>query len=244
MKNAGLVAAAALVLATDAFVLVEAAYNRSGAPVASMQLTERELRLLRPQRESTALYLEPQWEERWPSHKFEDGPGWFDQAKLEELGYDCRRPVADAVAEASYGAMPAKDAFAVLEYRPDSETGAEDRATRSRLFPVDAGRDFAALRAKYADARRFLVVPCVVKLFYTAKWDANTRRFAPGAYLRGSVVELQVGSIAAPPGLERLQNSNEYFSTVEGRARGPRYVAVLAYGQNHEPWISSLRHIQ
>ena len=55
MRRIAILLAAALVLAADIFVVVKAARNRSGPPIATIELTERELRLVRPQRESTAL---------------------------------------------------------------------------------------------------------------------------------------------------------------------------------------------
>jgi hypothetical protein len=249
MRRPGILLAAALVLAADTFVLVKEAHNRSGSPATAVELTERELRLERPQRESTALFLNLKWEPAWRRFKFEDGPGWFNQAKLEELGYDCRLPLTDPSAAAHYRDMPAKEAFAVLEYNEAAwSDGGEDRSSWSRLLAVDAGRDFARLRRKYPDTRRFLIVPSEVMLSYVAKWDPNTRRDAPGAYLRGSIVQMLVNQISVPPSerhvLESLsQTTNDYFATPEGRARGPRYAVVLYYGRNHEPWIGSCRPI-
>jgi hypothetical protein len=249
----GILLAGGLVLAADIFVFVKAAQNRSGQPTAAIELTERELRLVRPQRESTALFLELAWEPARGRFKFEDGPGWFDQAKLEALGYDCRLPLTDASAPAHYRAMPAKQAFAVLEYNEARWGNAgEDRSSWSRLVTIDAGLDFALLRGKYPDARRFLIVPCLVRLLlepgilYAAKRDANTRRDAPGGYLRGAVVEMLVSQISVPSSerhvLEGLrQTTAEYFTTPEARARGPRYSAMLYYGRNHEPWVGAFK---
>jgi hypothetical protein len=249
MIRPGILAAAGVVLAADAFVLVEAAYNRSGPPRPAIELTERELRLARPQRDSTAMFLELAWRPKWDPFKFEDGPGWFDKSKLEELGYDCRLPPADPLASGHYRAMPAREAFAVLEYGPADAAGeGPDSATRSRLRPVDAGKDPAALRKKYADSGRYVIVPAVVRLAYTGKWDDNTRRYAPGAYLRGSVLGLLVPQISVPPSERRVLESlgrttEDYFATEEARSRGPRYAAALHYGRNFEPWIDSCRLI-
>jgi hypothetical protein len=233
------------VLAADAFVLIRVAHNRSGAPAAAIELTERELRLVRPQRESTALFLQLAWEPAAGRFKFEDGPGWFDKAKLEELGYDCRPPLTDPQAVARYRLMPSKAAFAVLEYNPAVLADAgPDRATWSRLLAVDVGRDLALLRNKYADTRRFLIAPCLVKLLYQTKYDPNTRREVPGAYLRGTIAQMLVSEISVPPSersvFESLsQNTHTYFLTPEALLRGPRYSAVLYYGKDHEPWLGS-----
>jgi hypothetical protein len=248
MRRIAILLAAALVLAADILVVVKAARNRSGSPLAAIELTERELRLVRPQRESTALFLELAWEPAWGwgRFQFEDGPGWFNQAKLEEIGYDCRMALSDPSAAAHYRAMTAKEAFAVLEYREAGGGGvSNDRSAWSRLVAVDVGRSFAPLRKKYPDAR-FLIVPSLVRLLYTVEWDANARRDAPGAYLRGAVVEMLVGQISVPPSqrsvLQALrQTTSEYLATPEARARGPRYSVVLYYGRNYEPWIGSCR---
>jgi hypothetical protein len=250
MRRPGILLAAALVLAADAFVLVKAARNRSGAPVEAIELTERELRLVRPQRESTALFLRLAWEPAPGRFKFEDGPGWFNQAKLEELGYDCRLPLTDPSAPAHYRAMPAKEAFAVLEYNKAAwrDGWGEGRWLWSRLLAVDAGRDLALLRKKYPDTRRVLIVPSLVMLLYQAKWDPNTRKAAPGAFLRGSIGQMLVSEISVPPSERRVleslrQATYDYFATPEAPARGPRYSVVLYYGRNHEPWIGSCRLI-
>jgi hypothetical protein len=249
MRRPGILLAAVLVLAADAVVLVKAARNRSGTPVQAIELTERELRLVRPARESTALFLDLAWEPARQSFKFEDGPGWFNQTKLEELGYDCRLPLTDPSAPAHYRAMPAKEAFAVLQYNEAaSESEGEDRSLWSRLQVVDAGGDLARLRRKFPDTRRVLIVPSVVRLFYAAKWDPNTRQYAPGSYLHGAVVQMLVGEISVPPSQRRILESlspatYDYFATPAARSRGPRYAVVLNYGRNYEPWIGSCRLI-
>ncbi len=249
MKRPGVLLAAALVLAADAFVLVRVAHNRSGSPAAAIELTELELRLVRPQRESTALFLQLAWEPASGRFKFEDGPGWFDKAKLEELGYDSRLPLTDPQAAARYRLMPSKEAFAVLEYNPTVLADASpDRATWSRLLAVDVGRDLALLRGKYPDTRRFLIAPCLVRLLYQTKYDPNTRREVPGAYLRGTIAQMLVSEISVPPSERSMfeslsQTTNDYFATPEALLRGPRYSVVLYYGRNYEPWIGSCRLI-
>jgi hypothetical protein len=247
MKRPGVLLAAALVLAADAFVLVRGAHNRSGSPGAGIELTERELRLVRPQRESTALFLLLDWDRALGPVKFEDGPGWFDKSKLEELGYDCRLPLTDPRAPARYYAMSNREAFAVLEYKDAAWANADpDRWSQSRLVPVDAGRNLALLRSKYPDTRRFLIAPCLVRLLYQTKWDPNTRREVPGAYLRGTIAQMLVSEISVPPSQRSVfeslsQNTYDGFATPEARLRGPRYSAVLYYGKDNEPWLGSSR---
>jgi hypothetical protein len=238
----GFLAAASLIGATDALVLGKVAANRSRGPVAAMELTERELHLVRFQRDSTALFLEIQWEPSWARFRFEDGPGWFDRKKLEELGFDCRLPPGDPPARARYRAMLSKTAFLVFEYRDNG--GPEPLA--SRLHAVDAGRRIEPLRDRYADARRFLIAPALVRLRVATRWDPVARAEAPGSYLRGAIERLLVGEIYVPPPMtaifQRLKEpTREYLARPEAAARGPRFAAVVAYGRNHEPWLVSCR---
>ena len=241
MRRPGILLAAALVLAADTLVLVKAAYNRSGSPATAIELTERELRLERPQRESTALFLRFAWQPAPRSFT-------FGRDKLEELGYNCSLPLTDPSAPAYYRALPLREVFAVLEYNQAGWAGpGEVRAAGSRLNPVDAGRDFAELRKKHPDTQRFLIVPALVRPSYRADWDPATRTYAAGGHLVGAVVEVLVKEICVPPSehrvLESLSHTDDYFATPEGRTRGPRYSVVLYYGRNHEPWIGSCRLI-
>ncbi|MCX6631485.1 MAG: DUF4824 family protein [Candidatus Solibacter sp.] len=228
MKRKGVLLAVAVVLVSDAIALLEAARNRAGEPVESIQLTERELRLVRPTKESTALLLQLDWKPVWRWVRAEEGAEFFEKAKLEELGFDCRLPVTDPSAAAHYRATVPRQVFAVLEYR--ESTGEE---SRSRLQVVDAGRDFARLRGKYGGQGRYLIVPGLVRL-----------HFENGGRLQGGLVELCVGEISVPP-QERgafedfAQTSAEYFATPVGKTKGPRYTAVLYYGKNLEPWVAS-----
>ena len=231
MKRPGVLLAAVVVIGADAVALIEAAYNRSGPPLATIELSERELRLERPQRESTALMLRLAWEPAYRGVSSEDGPGWFDRTKLEELGYDCRLPATDPAASAHYRASTAKPAFVVLELRDGGAAG------EARLWAADAGRDLAELRRKHPDAQRFLIVPGLVRLIYNVKWDYNARKELPGAYLRGVVGQLLVGEISVPPSEQAVFGSLSPTSNL----LSPRYAVVLHYGRNHEPWIASSR---
>jgi len=119
MKIKGLVLAAAVVLATNAVLLALVARNRTGEPEATIELTERELRLTPGDTDNTGVSLTLVWDSpfgfgvpqplRFP---------WFDRAKLESFGFDCRVPLTDSSAKRHYEtqAMLTRPAFAVLEY--------------------------------------------------------------------------------------------------------------------------------
>ncbi len=145
MKRMALVFTAALVILTNAVLLAFVALNRSGEPEATIELTERELRLTPGDSENTGVVLTLAW-----SSPFDLGGRqavrypWFDRARLEAVGFDCRMPLDDPSAERFYQAqsMLSRPAFAVLEYDGESwkkELERElDQAERNRQAPGGA----------------------------------------------------------------------------------------------------------
>lgn len=108
---------------TNAVVLAGVAYNRSGEPDVEITLTEREvpvsLETVGPRDEDTGLALHLRWQNpnlRWHSSQHESGPVWFDQAKLETLGYDCSIPPSDPAAALYYNRQLPREVYVVLEY--------------------------------------------------------------------------------------------------------------------------------
>ncbi len=125
MNRSGLILLIVIVLATNAFILVGVARNRSGEPDARIELTERELGLPfeweeRIGSENTGLALRLRWNVRGSDHGYVGGPEWFDERKLEELGFDCSVPVTEPQAADRYGRMLTRETYAVLEHDGDS----------------------------------------------------------------------------------------------------------------------------
>jgi hypothetical protein len=126
MKRYGLIAAISLLIAVNALVLANVAHNRSGEHDAEVKLTEREMPILSywrgPDKENTGLSLRLDWDtsnhrmttkvDRYlPKHA-----AWFDQAKLQAIGFDCSLPLNSENAELYYDKMLPRKTFAVLEY--------------------------------------------------------------------------------------------------------------------------------
>ena len=119
MKLKGLILTVAVVLATNAVLFALVARNRAGVPEATIELTERELRLTPGDTENTGVVLTLAWDSpfgfivpqasRYP---------WFDRARLGSFGFDCRMPLTDPGAERHYQtqSMLFRPGFAVLEY--------------------------------------------------------------------------------------------------------------------------------
>lgn len=261
--------AAALVIASNLGAWGFAALNRSGEPEATLELTERELRLPAKQAENTALALELVLErprQPGPRHPPREA-GWFDRAKLESIGFDCRRPVTKEN-ERHYRERPPRSTYAVLEYdgdawrrqveasaaeppeppsAPAGTGGAPEPGTPRRtaldplrdthLVVVDVGNDPAALRARYSDRRRVTIVEATAALQFV-----NNAGQAP--FLAGRVLSVLPGEINVPREWQRLLGG---LQTEPAPATGPppphepRFRVTVKWGRHLEPWITDIQ---
>jgi hypothetical protein len=114
-----------ILLATNAFVLTGVASNRAGTPEALIILSERELNLpYRLYKENSGLSLTLQWRTLNQQDKLDNysyanrgTPAWFDNKKLEDLGYS--RHEIEYYSSSSYDSRKRKplpkEVFIVLE---------------------------------------------------------------------------------------------------------------------------------
>jgi hypothetical protein len=244
MKHATLWAAAAVVIASNAAALIGVALNRS-AVTQQIDLTERELTVdkLSDDNSGVSLHL------RWVNSAADDGPGWLGADKLAELGFYVRTPVTDPSAGTMYRAVLPRDAFVVLELggatweawvkkqeeREQQHIYNESRGpswarSGTRLIAVDAGRDPAALRHRYPDQARYLIVQATIHLVLHSKWDRQTKRSTPD-YLHGYIQQITSDEIHLPL---------PYASAISA-AKSNKYVVTLCYGSRYEPWIAMFR---
>ena len=114
MKHFGLMAALALVVVVNVIVLASVRYNRSGEPDAVVTLTERELHLLTNIKENSGVSLKLELQS--DHNKWSEVYSWFDQKKLEEVGFDCNMPVDAKDASHRYDKELPRRTYAVLEY--------------------------------------------------------------------------------------------------------------------------------
>ena len=260
MTRKGALVAAGVVIVFNAATLALVAANRSAEPAAVLELTERELWLPPREAENTALVLRLKWVDPELLH---DGPGWFDRRKLEEIGFDCRPGVTQENRQ-HYQGLPPRVSYAVLEYEgeawnrylsapastprrmgpvgfPQAQGDPAKRAAGSHLVLADVGNDPAALRARYPDRRRSIVVPVAVALTFVQE---------PGqpAALKGRVMGVLPGEISVPRELRPLLESLQGDRTTRGMAAGetggveePRYRATVNWGRFLEPWLADVR---
>lgn len=248
----------ALIGAANAAMLASAAANRAGEPGAVVRLTERELPMqMASDRDSAQkLRLATAWTNTSPWERALDE--WFTAEKTRTLGFSCR-PSRDT----SYRTcgLPRR-ASAVFEYdgpawakiaegmrrematSPPGQTGESGYRVQalqrqinfgSRLVPVDASMDPAALRRAYPNRQRDLILPVVITAYTDIETDAN-RATGPVVHAQ---VELVTPTLVVPnqfrDQLAGIQPSG--YGSID---REPRYSVSLAVGRHYEPWIVSI----
>jgi hypothetical protein len=169
---------------------------------------------------------------------------WLEPRRLAELGFDVSVPADHPHAERHYERQLPREVLIVMELngpayesalrraaeraaRPGSTSDdgtrlASERTRFSRLFLVDAGLDYDALRARYSDQRRYAIVRGKVR---ADRWSGRSN-----ARLHGYVSELSVPGLNVPVELREVLDRN---------ASG--YAATVAFGQRLEPWIVAAR---
>lgn len=240
MNLRGWILAAALVVIADAWLLVGVARNRAGQPDAEIDLTERELHLVRLGEESSGVALRMEWESP-RVFPFDAAPGWFGEGKLRELGFDVDKALRSG-ASTFFAALP-KEAYVVFEYdgpafeqwlaaRPSQQDREAAARSHTRVVAVDAGREPEALRRRYPDRQRYLILRCVVRLVLPSK---EPRR------ARGAVVLPMVQNVYVPLPFSRVFSG---LSPTPRASGTPRYTVTLHSGRNHEPWVTGIRLLQ
>jgi hypothetical protein len=151
------------------------------------------------------------------------GPAW--QQALEKARQNAARHEAASLANAG------SKEFAEKAKRAQEQLKREE-GTNSRLFAIDAGLDRAALRARYADRGRYLILKGTVRP-RLATQDKKTR-------VTGYVSALAVTQINVPHALRPVLEPalRNHKRTADDPA--PRFEAAIAVGQRLEPWIESV----
>lgn len=248
MTRKGLWIGIAVVVASNLWALGLAAVNRQGEPDAVLQLTEREVPLVPGGPENSAVSLRLAWTGPTTAR----GAGWFDQAKLAALGFDCSLPVTRDNAK-RYSGRPARRVYAALEYegpawQRDAASLAPDVDVMSvhgvsHLMLADLDLDAARLRARYPDRTRVAIVRAVVALTVVSEPGREPR-------LRGRVLEVLASELNLPRdlrhGIEPLvartgTAREEALPGAKAEPRPPRYVATIRWGRHFEPWVESIR---
>ena len=261
-----LIAGVALILAVNALVLAGVAYNRSGQPTSTLQLSERELRhgrLSSKENSGVALSLV------WRVGRGNDAPDadyvsyggtadWLDQAKLAALGFD----VASARAEREFKRWRSKEVLLVLEFDGPACRQALARVQQKAdeeeklLFANPGNKEFErrAKRAReVADneerqaSRLFVVDAGLDAATLRAQYPDPTRNLIVRGQVRPQRVSrdrqdslsghISALSVAQINVPLKFQPALKQASAANKKAS---YSATLAFGKRLEPWIVEL----
>lgn len=275
--------AAALLVLVNVIVLAGAAYNRSGDPIASVQLTERELSppyyRAYNKKENSGLALRLNWKvapdfseknsyNRYSLSNYTQ-PNWLTENKLKELGIDIEKAKANKKSSRyRYKSIDSEDVIVVLEYDGESfkkilnnaendikqhRTGVKKsphnkelirqlkqyeeslavlKISGSRLIAIDAGLELKALKEKYNDSSKYLMLRGEVR----PRWSNNE--------LKGRIKQLFISQVHVPLPYSKEINkitkhettSNRYTRTNEK----PRYQVELNVGKRLEFWVGGV----
>ena len=111
-----------------------------------------------------------------------------------------------------------------------------EKVNESRLFAIDAGNDYAALRTKYYQDEKYIIAPGLIK----PRYSYIEKKYVP----TGSIKSICVEKIHVPLELKKT------FYSITGKDKdrrynfdSPMYNIELAYGQRYEPWIQAIHPI-
>lgn len=152
-----------------------------------------------------------------------DGPAWTQVRQRAQ-----ENAVAHAAAAA---ANPGSKEFADRA-RSASAAAEREEHGNSRLFAIDAGLDRAALRAKYPDRTRYMIVPGSVRPVI----HGDNKK----PYLSGHVHGLGAGEVNIPFAMRSTITALLNEKPTTRPERGPRFEARLATGRRLESWITAI----
>ena len=257
MIRRGHIVALVLVLVCNAAVLIQVAADRRNPPNAEIWLTERELPLLAPEKESSLLVLQLAWSGRGGGDE-----AAFDAALLRDLGFDCSVP-ADSEEAGLYDSQLPRPAWVVLEYEGEAwrawqqrERAAFDRRagdpaapaeTRealesrlenaSRLVLVAGGAARAELRRRYPDRERALILPV-----HVGPWPKRGEGITPR--VAASILWEPNREVTVPRSLRGpLDGLEARPLDREGKPKSylpPRYRARLVIGRRDLPRLAAV----
>ncbi len=243
MRRVLLAGAAGVVLAANVWGVLQAGRNRKTPGGGSLELTERELRLLPMAAESTATMLRLNWNVGGTGEEQHRSPDWLDRKRLIELGFDCSVAVTNPSARRHYTSLPNRPVYLAVEYAGEAwrKAGAKAQA-RSGLFVVDAASDEDQLRKSHPDVQRHIICRGLVRLSFRDRERDGASLSTPR--LEGWVEGLRPGEVFVPLPHSRVLGrlGRPEFDRPPGSPQNePRFAVRVCWGANYEPWVETVR---
>jgi hypothetical protein len=233
-----------LVVLTVVGLIAAWGWNRSGPPLLTITLTERELQMPYSSapapgddaglqlRAAYALRVDPL-----------DARNWLPESRLREIGFVFDVLEGSPEAARAYGRMPPRLAWVALEYDGpawreierrrllvEPEGVRQVRGLRSRLVPVDAAREFEALSVRYPSGH--LIARAIVGVAYLPP-----DRGGPLVY--GTLRRLVPDAVAVPAAMRGVFDALQPLPA--GPDPRPRYDVEVAIGRLGLPYLRSVR---
>ncbi|QKE62567.1 DUF4824 family protein [Aquipseudomonas campi] len=171
----------------------------------------------------------------------EQYPGYYQRSDKRQVLVVLELDGPAYQAELQRAAAELEQASARLAKLPhDEELQAEEKSAReylanqrqrdSRLFAVDVGLDAASLRQRYADRRRYALVPGTVSVWCDC--SGNVRR------LTGQINQLHSSSLNVP--YTWRSTLAKHLPAAYSSDERPAFQAQVNFGQRLEPWIATI----
>ncbi len=125
-----------------------------------------------------------------------------------------------------------------FESRVDSaqESLLSEQLSNSRLFAIDAGRDREALRKKYPDRSRYILMQALIKPVWRSR--------EPHCEWFGMISSLLIETVNIPLAYRELFEPLEADTQYDEYRQPPRYKVRVAFGKRTEPWVLGVERVQ
>ena len=276
MNRHAIIAGLVVIGLTNAVALGGVAWNRSGEPESVLTLTEREL--MRPygsffDRERGGVEFLISWrvlpdDPNMGLYMSNYGhPAWFDEAKLQELGFDVSRSRTPDRRGRYYDRQLPREALIVLEFDGPTWPKALERMRKAgeKELAAAAGKPGEEMRAKNVaetikreettGSRLFAVDVGLDAAALRGKYPDRARyailsgkvrasRDMRGDKLQGYIAELHNTRVNVPreimPAMSPVSfrhPPSAFRPSAGAPAEGPAFQATIAFGKRHEPWL-------
>lgn len=154
--------------------------------------------------------------------------------ELEGAAYQSALTRAKEAADHVQSQLAANPDDPTLKQRAKAATDSYVQETQeaSRLFAIDAGLDAKALRAKYPDRTRYLIVRGQVR----PQLDQIDHK----PQLAGYISRLSIDEVYVPLSFRPLFEPILHESGRRTQST-PHYEVTLTYGKRHEPWMTAVQ---